>query len=183
MSASGYTNELAVPDLVREVGALRKRVEELERRAIRMSDGPPPDPGCCTSYCCSEQPFDSLEVGEVGTYCTVDPDPIGGEGMRLDVSGWVTISVIDSGFIAVRVYVTVDGTEYLASPGWGHTMTAGDSFSIPYGTTVDSPIADPTVDVNVQNLNTPTIQVFSVYRSLWVSPEDGSTACGDPAGQ
>lgn len=180
---STYTNELEIPDLGREVASLRKRVEELERRAIRLADGPPPDPGCCTSYCCVETPFDDFEVGQIGSFCEVDPDPIGGVGMRLDVSGWIKFQTLDSGFVSVRIWVDVDAVEYVGSPGESHTMVANDVFTLPYGNTIDSGVPDPTVRVRIQNLSSPTIRVLQVYRSLWVAPQDGSSACGEPAGQ
>jgi hypothetical protein len=183
VSASGYTNELEVPNLLREIAALRKRVEELERRAIRMADGAPPDEGCCVSYCCTEQPGETIEVGEIESFCEVEPDPVGGTGMRLEVSGWVKLTAVDSGLIMMRVWVDVDSVEYVGSPATTQTMSAGDVWTIPFGATIDSGTPDPSVMVRVQNLNTPTIQVVQVYRTLRVGPLDGSSACGEPAGQ
>lgn len=182
MSSFGYTNELQIPDLDREIASLRKRVEELERRAIRLTDDPPAF-GCCTSYCCNESPFQDRTTGQIGDYCAIDPDPIGGAGMRLDVSGWIKFTVNSSGFTSVRIWIDVDGTEYVGSPQSSETRTANDVFTLPYGGTIDSAVPDPTVTVRVQNLGTPTIRVLQVYRSLWVAGQDGSTACGEPAGQ
>lgn len=177
-----YPNELQTPDSTREIASLRKRLEELERRAPFFTDDDPPE-GCCSSYCCVESPFEDLEIGEIGDYCSFDPDPVGGVGMRVKVSGWVKVSPQDAGSAWVRTWVDIDGVEYVGDPELAHTVASGDRFTLPIGNTIDVAVADPTITIRVQNQGTPTMRVLQVYSRVEISAREGSVACGEPAGQ
>ena len=63
------------------------------------------------------------------------------------------------------------------------TLAGGDSFTIPFGNTIDVTVPDPTITVRVQSLATPTLMVMQVYSRFGIVERDGSPACGEPAGQ
>jgi len=179
---SNYVNELQIPDIPREIASMRRRIEELERRAIRLSEGAPPDAGCCVSYCCQDSPGQVREVGEISNLCEVDVEALGGLDIRIDVSGWVSFHANANGILAAMTYVEVDGSTYVGAPREGITVLNGDFMTLPIGLTVDPSTTAPIVRTHLQNIGAVALTVSQVYVKVRVGPQDGSPACGVIAG-
>lgn len=157
-------------------------IAELKRRA-RVPDVEQHDSGCCDSYCCEGVDQHDLEVGESFTLCTVDPDPVGGEAIRLKVRADVELQAQDAGAVLVQMHCEVDGTTFIGKPRWiQNTVEVSDTEVLNWGWTIDAATADPTVEVKVQNMGTPTIRVVQHHVQVDVGPADGSIACGQAAG-
>lgn len=170
-------HELSISDSRNIIDKHAEDIAELKRRA-RSSAAPDSEPGCCTEYCCQDAPGVDLAIGEVLTVCTFVPDPVGGESMRMSVHGWIRYKANANGICAVVVNVRVNATMYTGHPSNRLTMSNDDELTIPYGLTIDSPIADPTLTVEIQNIGAVALKVRQNYGLLTVKPEDGSNACG-----
>jgi hypothetical protein len=161
---------------------MRKRIEELERRAVRLSDGAPPDAGCCTSYCCQDSPGTILAVGEIANLCEVDVEALGGLDIRVEVYGWVSFSANANGVLGAWTYVEVDGSTYVGAPRENLTVLSGDFMTLPIGITVDPATTAPIVRSHLQNVGGVALTVHQTYVKVHVGPQDGSPACGTIAG-
>lgn len=170
-------HELALPDSRNIIDKHAEDIAELKRRA-RSAAAPDAPPDCCVSYCCQEQPGTELGVGEVLTFCTFVPDPIGGQGMRLSVDGWARFNVRANGIASVVINVRLNGTMYTGHPRHRMTLSTDDEWTMPYGLTIDSPVVDPTLTVEVQNIGAVAVRMDQCYGLLTVKPEDGSVSCG-----
>lgn len=161
---------------------MRKRIEELERRAIRMSEGAPPDEGCCISYCCNDSPGTVLTTGQIATLCQTNVEAIGGLDLRLDVYGWVKFTANAGGALDAFDWIEVDGSTYVGAPRFGLTVASGNAITLPIGNTIDPATTAPVVRARLQNLGAVAITVNQVYLKIRVGPQDGSPACGSIAG-
>lgn len=158
-----------------------RRIENLERRAPSLVAGEA-TAGCCTLMCCDETPFDVLDVGEVGLYCSTDIEVDSGGAVRLLFDGFVTINA-GTGQTDWITGVQVNGSLYTPQPRFNHATVAGDLLTLPISATVDAAIADPNCVVYVQNLGTPSLTVLAVHFSIQVFDIlDGSVSCGTVAG-
>jgi len=175
-------SDLRIPNLLDDIARLRLDVDDLLRRAPAF-DTPEPPLGCCTAYCCMDTLLEEFEVGEILDLCETEPDPIGGNGLRIEVSGWLSMHLVDSGQAILRIWIDVDGVEYVGSPKWLMTLSSGDEWTMPFGNTIDVPNPDPVITVRIQNLNTPTLRVDQVYTRVAITERVGSQGCGEPAGQ
>lgn len=161
-----------------ETAAHLRRTENLERRAPSLSL-PEPALGCCIEYCCTDIVGISKATGEIADLCVTDIDPIGGNGLRLRMTGWVNVVAHATGPFGLIVWYDIDGSTYLGRPRWiQNSIHDLDEITIPFGNTIDVAVPDPTVKVRVQNLSTVSWTIGQVYSSIIVSERSGSQACG-----
>lgn len=170
-------HELALPDSRNIIDKHAEDIAELKRRA-RSSAAPDAPPDCCAEYCCADAPGEVLSIGETFTFCTFVPDPVGGQGLRLSVDGWARFSVRANGIAAISLSVRLNGTMYVTHPRHRATLSTDDEFTLPYGWTIDSPVADPTLTVEAQNIGAVDMRLDQCYGLLTAKPEDGSITCG-----
>lgn len=173
-------NELSIPEDRVTILNLVKDVSELKRKA-RVFDEPEAASECCTTYCCFDGPGDDLSVGEFEDWCEIEPDPVGGEGLRLKISGWVRVSArsVGANFTSAHVIHTVNATTYLGTPAFGLTMNQADYITIPFGMTIDSATAAPIIRIRVQNIGVGDIRVDQIYTRVDTGPTYGTQVCGE----
>jgi len=173
-------NELEIPSDANTIRMLVKDVSELKRKA-RIFDEAEPVQGCCTSYCCLDGPGDTLSVGEFEDWCITEPDPVGGEGLRIRIDGWVKFTATGGApsLRACNVTFTLNATTYVGTPGVGITMNAGDYMTFPIGITIDSPVADPLIAIRTQNVGVGDITILEIYSTIETGPTHGSILCGE----
>lgn len=175
-------NELAVSSMTGEIASLRKRVEELEARALLLGSDEAPPADCCTAYCCIEGSNTTLTTGQIMTLCSTDVEALGGLDLRVDVYGWVKFTANADGAVDAFVWVEVDGSTYVGAPRFAMDMKNGNFMTLPIGNSIDPSTTAPTVRARIQNLGATAIVVKQNYLRIEVGPQDGSIACGEIAG-
>lgn len=170
-----------IPDDRKKMAELERRIENLERRALSLT-APVTSGGCCDLFCCNSTPIDTLDIGEVGQYCSIDIDEQAGIGLRLDLDCMVVLESAGTGGVDAIVTFAVDGSVFVEEAREARGMTTSDIFTLSNTMVVDTLSSAPNVVVYVQNLNVTTINVLAVNLKVRVGPKDGSTACGEVAG-
>jgi hypothetical protein len=175
-------NELAVASMTGELASLRKRVEELEARALLLGSDAAPPSECCQSYCCTTTLEATLNVGDVLTLCQTDVEGLGGLDLRVEVDGWVSFRANAGGHMEAIVWVEVDGSTYIGASRFGETVLVDDYATLPWGNTVDPGSTTPVVRGRIQNIGSVAITVRQVHSKIRVGNQDGSIGCGEIAG-
>lgn len=170
---------MGVPNDQIEIAAMLRRIENLERRAPQFVT-PEPELGCCTLYCCDYSLGETVNTGEIKTFCEFTPDPVGGAGMRLNIYGWVRLFCLATGSFGAVAFTTVDATTYDSAPRWDlfSAIHDGDRLTFPIGNTIDVTTPDPVIALRVQNLNTISFRIEEAHAVLEVRSKDGSSSCG-----
>lgn len=165
----------------RFLAQLDRRVENLERRARSLTT-PEPSFGCCTLYCCNDNPGGTITTGNVSNDCETDIEDIGGVGLRLDVSGFYVIQSLGNGATDNLVGATVDGTVYMEQGRFARTVATNDIWTLPIEQVIDVNTASPLVAAFYWNIGTVSTTLVAVTLKVRVYPREGSQACGEVAG-
>lgn len=172
-------SDLRVPNRDDDFTRMRKDVDDLLRRAPSLRAAETVE-GCCGTFCCLDSSGHTVTIGSIQDTCVFEPDPVGGTGVRLKLSGWLRVAAASAGTFAVVIWSDIDGTAYDGAPKEVHgTVASGDEWTIPLGGTYDVDVPDPVLTVRLQNLGGIDVVIHQVYAELEVLPREGDDACGN----